>query len=214
MSVSTVKQKNELLSKDNKQLQYRAVKRRIVLTDEQTNKVNQFLGCMRLVYNDFLAMRKLYYTKTGKQLSGSEYKATRLKDLKVMKPFLKDVDKFIYDDIVIRQDAAFDNFFKHLGGFPKFKSKKNSYQSYTTYQTNHNIRLVDNGIKIPKIGVVKFDGDSPYFDAVENGNALIKKATISRDGGLYYISIMIEQIVPLVQELDIQNIDSSGIIGI
>lgn len=213
MPVSSVKSKNAVLATDNKQLQYRAVKRKLLLTDEQANKIDQFLGCMRLVYNDLLAIRKIHYTKTGKQLSGSEYKTTRLKDLKIMKPFLTDADKFIFDDVIIRQDAAFDRFFKHLGRFPKFKSKKNSYQSYTTYQTNNNIKLTDGGIKIPKIGVLSFDGDSSYLEQVKKGTASIKKATISRDGD-YYISIVIEQIVPLAKELKIQDIDNSKIIGI
>lgn len=210
----TVKQKNKLLAEEGKQLQYRGVKRKLLLTDEQQSTINQFFGCMRLMYNDLLLMRKLYYSKTGKMLSGSDYKKYRLKDLKIMKPFLNDADKFVYDDVIIRQDDAFKRFFDHLGGYPKFKSKKDPHQSYTTYQTANNIALVEDGIRIPKLGVLGFEGNSKYLDAVRQGTAVIKKATVSCDGENYYISVMIEQIVPLIVDLNIAEVDNSKIIGI
>ncbi|MCQ6360735.1 transposase, partial [Bacillus cereus] len=47
-------------------------------------------------------------------------------------------------------------FFKKQNDLPRFKSKQNKIQSYTTKQTNGNIAVIDNRIKLPKLGIVKF----------------------------------------------------------
>ena len=49
-------------------------------------------------------------------------------------------------------DRAFQKFFKAHTGFPKFKSRKNHRQSYTTKMTNGNIRIGEGKIKLPKLG--------------------------------------------------------------
>ena len=211
---SVVKKKNALLAAEGKQLQYRCVKRQLFPTEEQKSQIDQFLGCMRFIYNDLLDARQNHYEATGHQLSGSEYKKTRLADLKQQKPYLRLVDKFVYDDVIVRQDAAFDRFFKKMGGFPQFKSKKASRQSYTTYLSNNNIRLDGNGVKVPKIGTMPFCGNSSHLESVRNDEGIIKKATILRDGGKYYVSLFIELVVPIVTPLNIADADDSKIIGI
>ncbi len=40
--------------------------------------------------------------------------------------------------------------------YKRFKSKKNNVQPYTTKQTNENIAVVGNKIKLPKLGRVRF----------------------------------------------------------
>ncbi|AJK38229.1 transposase, IS605 OrfB domain protein (plasmid) [Bacillus thuringiensis serovar kurstaki] len=41
-----------------------------------------------------------------------------------------------------------------VDAFTRFKSKKNNVQSYTTKQTNENIGVVGNKIKLPKLSLV------------------------------------------------------------
>ena len=57
-------------------------------------------------------------------------------------------------------DAAYQNFFRGLKtgkrvGFPKFKSKKSNRHSYTTQNIKGCIKLLDNHIQLPKLGLVK-----------------------------------------------------------
>ncbi|MGI2710448.1 IS200/IS605 family element RNA-guided endonuclease TnpB, partial [Bacillus cytotoxicus] len=51
---------------------------------------------------------------------------------------------------------SYTRFFKKQNKAPRFKSKKNKVQSYTTKHVNGNIAIVDNKIKLPKLGLVKF----------------------------------------------------------
>ncbi|MGI2767432.1 hypothetical protein ACRS6K_21840, partial [Bacillus cytotoxicus] len=51
---------------------------------------------------------------------------------------------------------SYTRFFKKQNKAPRFKSKKNKVQSYTTKHTNGNIAIAGNKIKLPKLGLVKF----------------------------------------------------------
>ncbi|MDM0912746.1 transposase, partial [Clostridium perfringens] len=57
--------------------------------------------------------------------------------------------------------AGYDKYYKKTGGKPKFKSKKNEIQSYTTKlvkaKGNVNIEIVGKRIKLPKLGLVKIE---------------------------------------------------------
>ncbi|MFK4423592.1 hypothetical protein ABH959_000724 [Bacillus sp. RC51] len=68
---------------------------------------------------------------------------------------------------------------------PRFKSKKNTVQSYTTKQTNGNIGIVGNTIKLPKLGLVRFAKSREV-------EGRILHATIRRNpSGKYFVSIHI-----------------------
>ncbi|AOM14236.1 hypothetical protein BTI247_59040 (plasmid) [Bacillus thuringiensis Bt18247] len=60
--------------------------------------------------------------------------------------WLKDVDRIAIQSSVCNL----------LDAYTRFKSKKNNLQSYTTKQTNENIAVVGNKIKLPKLGLVRF----------------------------------------------------------
>ena len=68
--------------------------------------------------------------------------------------WLKEVDKFAITNSIYNLDNACKRYMSNLGGKPKFK-KKNSLQSYQTNFTNNNIEVLDNYIKLPKLGKVK-----------------------------------------------------------
>ena len=59
-------------------------------------------------------------------------------------PFLKEVDKFALTNSIYHLADGYNRFFKHLGGFPKYKSKHRCKKSYTTNFTNNNIMVGDN----------------------------------------------------------------------
>ena len=78
-------------------------------------------------------------------------------------------------------------------GFPKFKSKKDNYQSFNIPQ---NVRIKNNKVYIPKLkeGIkVKFHRQLPQ-------NGKIKQATISRKNGKYFISILIEEVIKITKK--------------
>lgn len=71
---------------------------------------------------------------------------------------------------------------------PKFKSKKNRKESYTTNNQNGTIVLSGNAIKLPKIGLVK-----AKIHRAPKDNWVLKAATISKNrAGEYYASVLFE----------------------
>ena len=71
-------------------------------------------------------------------------------------------------------------------GHPRFKSRKNPLQSYTTKMVNHNIEVVNNRIKLPKIGWMRFSKSRSL-------EGVIKRVTVSRNKlGTYTVAIICE----------------------
>ena len=172
-----------------------------------------------------MSTRQDYYKETGKTLSTSDYKKNILNPLKKTEEFnfLKKVDKFALESAVENVEDAFDRFFKGQNKFPKFKSKRKAKKSYTTKFTETtaggNIRIENNFIQVPKLGKVKFvipktKENNSKLTKIKNGTARILSATVSYQGGKYYISLCLEEIVILVKPLNLENIDLNKIIGI
>ena len=101
--------------------------------------------------------------------------------------FLREVDSISLQQSLRHLDTAFQNFFKRpKTGFPRFKSKKNHKNSYSTICINGNITISDGYLKLPKIGQVRLK----QHRSVPKGYRL-KSVTISQTpGGRYYASIL------------------------
>ncbi|PED87883.1 RNA-guided endonuclease TnpB family protein, partial [Bacillus toyonensis] len=79
---------------------------------------------------------------------------------------------------------AYTRFFQKQNNAPRFKSKKNNVQSYTTKQTNENIAVVGNKIKLPKLGLVRFAKSREVKGRILN-------ATVRRNlSGRYFVSLL------------------------
>ena len=115
--------------------------------------------------------------------------ANDLTILKKEKDFLKEVDSISLQQALRHLDTAFQNFFKNQKTrFPNFKSKKNNHNSYTTVCMNHNIKLENGMIALPKIGKVKV---KQHRDIPEH--YILKSVTVSQTpSGKYYASILFE----------------------
>ena len=109
--------------------------------------------------------------------------------MKKEKDFLKEVDSISLQQALRHLDTAFQNFFKNQKTrFPNFKSKKNNHNSYTTVCVNHNIKLENGMIALPKIGKVKV---KQHRDIPEH--YILKSVTVSQTpSGKYYASILFE----------------------
>ena len=78
---------------------------------------------------------------------------------------------------------SYDRYYKKQNKQPRFKSKKNPVQSYTTKYTNGNIAVIGNCIKLPKLGLVRFANRREVKGRIIN-------ATIRRNpSGKYFVSI-------------------------
>jgi len=218
----TTKEKNKELALDHKQLKHYGLVLRLYPDEEQSDLCERTFGCSRLIYNKYLDTRQEYYKSTGETLSVFQYKREILTPSKQSEEFsfLKEVDKFALEFACESVQDAYARFFKGQNKYPTFKSKHKSKKSYTTKFTNNNIEVVDSTcVKLPKLGKVKIakiksTRNKRILNQLHSGDAQIKKATISRKGSRYYVSLTIEETIPLVEKVSLNDIEDSKIIGI
>jgi putative transposase len=173
----------------------KAYKFRIYPNKEQEILINKTFGCSRFVFNHFLAKWDNAYKETGKGLTYNSCSA-QLTQLKKELTWLKEVDSIAIQSSLKNLADAYSRFFKKQNNKPRFKSKKNPVQSYTTKHTNGNIAIDGNKIKLPKLGWIRFAKSREVEGRILN-------ATIRRNPtGKYFISILVET---EVQELPKTN---------
>ena len=167
----------------------KAYKFRIYPTEEQEIFFAKTFGCVRKVYNLMLNDRKKAYEEVKNDPSKKMTFPTPAKYKKEF-PFLKEVDSLALANAQLHLDKAYKNFFRNKSvGFPRFKSKKNPVQSYTTNNQNGTVALIDSKfIKVPKLkSLVR-------IKLHRQPKGMIKSATISRhSSGKYYISLLCKE---------------------
>ncbi len=167
----------------------RAYKFRIYPNKAQKLLIAKTFGCVRFVYNHYLAKRIELYKTEGKQLFFYDC----CKDLTALKQeldWLKEPDKCSLQNALRDLDNAYKKFFKEHSGFPKFKSKKTHDLSYRSSYFNNNIQFCGKYIKLPKLGMVKTRDKQ-----VPQGRIL--NATISQTpSGKYYVSLCCTDVEP------------------
>ncbi|WP_270574321.1 IS200/IS605 family element RNA-guided endonuclease TnpB [Bacillus glycinifermentans] len=178
----------------------KAYKFRIYPNKKQAEQINKTFGCSRFVFNFFLGKQKekdVYWyiceemVQNG-QLPANNWKGgllnkyqtiKELPKLKKQYTFLKEVDSIALQKSVENLADSFDRYYKKQNKYPRFKSKKNPVQSYTTKHTNGNIAIEGKYIKLPKLGLVRFAKSREV-------TGKILSATIRRNpSGKYFISI-------------------------
>ncbi|MEH2263268.1 IS200/IS605 family element RNA-guided endonuclease TnpB [Nostoc sp.] len=171
----------------------KAFKVTLIPSRNQEVLINKTIGCARFVYNRFFALRQELYTTEQKTLNYNAC-SQQLTLLKKEIEWLNVVDKFALQNSLKNLETAYKNFFTDLKksknkkgvGFPKFKKKHGCKQSYKTNLTNGNIQILQNRLKLPKLGWVKFhkSQDIP---------AKLINVTITRTSkGIYIASILCE----------------------
>lgn len=163
-------------------------KYRIYPNKQQEEQIQKTFGCCRFVYNKTLAYRKQLYETEKESMNKTSCNNYVNQILKKEYEWLKDVDKFALTNSVYHMDNAYQKFFIEHTGYPKFKSKKNNYKSYTTNFTNNNIEISfeKNRIKLPKLKWVKAKLHREFVGQ-------IKSATVSQiPSGKYFVSVLIE----------------------
>lgn len=160
-----------------------AYKMRIYPNRIQRELISKTFGCVRFVYNKMLEDRIDYYNKTGLSLLNTP--APYKKEYE----WLKEVDSLALANAQLHLNTAFKNFYSNKNiGFPKYKSKKNHHDSYTTNMVNNNIRVIGNIIILPKLKGVKLKKHREIPDHYK-----LKSVTVSRTPTYkYYVSILFE----------------------
>ena len=172
-----------------------AYKFRIYPTKEQEILITKTFGCSRFVFNHFLAKWDNAYKETGKGLTYNSCSA-QLTQLKKELTWLKEVDSIAIQSSLKNLADAYSRFFKKQNDRPRFKSKKNPVQSYTTKHTNGNIVIDGNKIKLPKLGWIRFAKSREVEGRILN-------VTIRRNpSGKYFVSILVETEVQELPKTD------------
>lgn len=176
-----------------KMIQLKAYKFKLYPTEEQKSTFANFFGAKRWVFNHYLGVNQQRFLNKEKHLSNYDinYDITKLKQQDET-GWLKDIDDWCLKHASEDLHAAYTNFFKSVTGkrkgpklkAPKFKSRHDK-QSYRT----RNIKIVQNGIKLPKI---KTPIKAVLHQEFNFNN--VKSATISKTpAGEYYVSILVEE---------------------
>ena len=115
---------------------------------------------------------------------------------------MKEVDSIALQKSVENLADSYDRYYKKQNKYPRFKSKKNPVQSYTTKHTNRNIAVEGNYIKLPKLGLVRFAKSREVIGKIVN-------ATIRRNpSGKYFISIGTEvEVLELPKTQSVVGVD-------
>ena len=182
----------------------KAYKFRLYPTKEQQALIHQTHGHCRFVYNYFLERWNTSYKEEGNGLNRSLMSKLLTKMKKQDETaWLRNVDsvalQVAYENLI----DSFQRFFKKQNNYPRFKSKKNPVQSYTTKNTNNNIAIVSKRIKLPKLGLVKFKQTCRL-------EGRIMRATIKYNAsGTFYVSVQCEvpDFKPLPQTNEAVGID-------
>jgi len=157
----------------------------------QRELIHKTFGCCRYVFNHFLAKRKEVYEVKGKTLGYNTCSAL-LTILKKELEWLKEPDATALQTELRHLDDAFKRFFQEKKGYPRFKSRKNPVQSYTSKNNKGTIAIQGNRIRLPKLGWVRFARSREV-------KGRIISATIRRNPtGKYFVSVLVEtEIQPL-----------------
>ena len=160
-----------------------AYRYRIYPDAEQKMLFARTFGCCRFLYNQMLADRKKEYEEKKKAIrrTPAMYKGTY--------PWLREVDSLALANVQLHLESAFRHFFEPgKSQYPRFKSKKDSRQSYTTNVVNGNIRFVEGKLRLPKAGLVKI---RLHRAVPEEGK--LKSVTVSMEPtGKYHVSMLYE----------------------
>ena len=166
----------------------KSYKIRLYPTKKQIEIIEKHFGCCRYVYNRLLAESIELYEKEKKSLSefDMDHLITKWRQEEDTR-WLADVSSEALQKSAKNLAQAYKNFFRRIKnhenpGFPKYKSKKNSKQTYTLGKVSKSeFKHDDKRIKLAKLRSVRFRGYLPQGDII--------RVTISKSpSGKYYLS--------------------------
>ncbi|OIJ19292.1 transposase [Anaerobacillus alkalidiazotrophicus] len=175
----------------------KAYKYRIYPNEEQKLFFAKTFGCVRFVYNKMLSDRIDSYKESQEKIDKSIKYPTPAK-YKAEFSFLKEVDSLALANAQMNLNKAYTNFFRDKSvGFPKFKSKKDNYRSYTTNNQKGTVYIENGYIKLPKLKTLVRIKQHRLFQG------LIKSVTISQTPtNKYFASVLVKENEQLFPKID------------
>ena len=185
----------------------KSYKYRVYPTPEQENQIAKTVGCARFIFNYCLAdqikkenlwvlvnemVQQGYFLENEYKDCLNKYQTYHLiTELKKQYEWLKEVDNYALQSAIDNLAWGYERYYKKIAKKPKFKSKKNPVQSYTTKngapkaKNGGTIRIDGNYIVLPKLGLVKI----AHGDRMRPEGRIVR-ATVSRTlSGHYYVSL-------------------------
>ena len=138
---------------------YKGYKIRLYPTKKQEELMWKHIGCCRYVWNWMLNKQQELYEQGEKHLSAYDM-------IRLLKPLKNNEEyKWLYEvsnaslQIVCRDlQKAYDNFFKKVCGFPKFKKRKQNSLSYPV--RGEAFYFIDaKSVKVEKLGKICYKTD-------------------------------------------------------
>ena len=166
---------------------------RLYPTKEQEVLLNKHFGSVRYVYNWALDFSQKQYKTNGKHLGWMSIATSQeFKNLKTENEWLKEINSQSICNSIAHLGRAFEHFFNHTAGFPKFKSKLDNHQSFEV-PAGLKIDFKKKKIQIPKfIQTKKQDNRLKFVLSRKVSKGKIGTATVSRNpSGQYFISFII-----------------------
>ena len=166
---------------------------RLYPNEEQKVLLAKHFGSVRFVYNWALNYNTTQYAQSKKHLGWmSIVTSGDFKKLKEDNDWLYEVNSTSLQNTVGHLDKAFQRFFRHQGGFPKYKSKHDNNQSFEV-PAGLKIDFKAKKIQIPKCLKQKNRDNRIKFvltRKIKKGK--VGTATISRNpSGQYFISFIV-----------------------
>ena len=166
----------------------KSVKIRLLPNKVQEELMFKSIGCSRFAYNWALnRCNELYKQGVKYNMSNIRKEFTQLKKQDEFK-WLNEVSNTTMVESMRNLDSAFKRFFKTKKGYPKFKTKRKSKQSF--YVRCNTLYFLDNVCNIEKIGKVKFKTN---YDIPKGRNICrFYNPYCSFDGKYWYLSFGLE----------------------
>jgi len=176
---------------------------RIYPNNKQKVLLEKHFGANRWIYNYFLNKKIKVYQKEKKQVSCFQL-INELPTLKKENIWLKDINAQSLQMSIRNIDNAFTRFFREKKGFPKFKSKRNTKNSFCLPQGNK-VDFENRIISVVKIGKLKARFDRKFDGKIKS--VFISKNSINQ----YYASITVETREIAVKSKKIEEKTTVGI---
>ena len=157
----------------------------------QTRALARLFGCVRVVFNDFVAAREHQYCESLPFESSGELDKRLLTRAKHTpeRAWLADVSSIPLQQSLQDADRAYRNFFKGRAGKPHFKSRHHRQSArftrsaqFSVHETTHGVGFV----RIPKVGQVRFALSRP-LPSDPSSFTIIREAD-----GTYHVSFVVE----------------------
>lgn len=119
--------------------------------------------------------------------------------------WLREVDATALQSSLRNLDTAYQNFFRRVKqgqkpGYPRFKSKRDHRRSYKSKCVGTNIKVLDNAVQLPKLGLVKCRVSKKI-------NGRILSATVKQNpSGKYFVALC-------CADVDMEPLPSTGAVA-